>query len=339
MSKYTTEIRYICENAAGYDESKGYADVDEIIQKAIPSIFSFNVELFDEQYKNVLFSKILRHYYTREIGLETVGLWKLKLQTKLTEILPFYNQLYKSELLKFNPLYDTDLSTTQAGQKNGETNRNSEQSSIGQGSTQHTEEGNKHGTGTETDSSVTDGNTNTNSVAQSVGVNDRNSRINRDSSEVNNKDSTNYNLFSETPQGALTGVDEEEYLTDARKITEKTNQTNAKNDNETANDKTSSTTTGTEDNKGNYKENKESTLVRNDTEKNEVTGSSQSVNTGNVVSNGKDVFNSTEGYIIHVIGKRGDSSYSKLLQEFRKTFLNIDMMIIDELSELFMKLW
>ena len=41
MSKYTTEVRYICEVASGYDESKGFDDIDTIITAAIPSVFSF----------------------------------------------------------------------------------------------------------------------------------------------------------------------------------------------------------------------------------------------------------------------------------------------------------
>ena len=34
MSKYTTEVRYICEHYAGYDESKDFTSVAEIIEKA-----------------------------------------------------------------------------------------------------------------------------------------------------------------------------------------------------------------------------------------------------------------------------------------------------------------
>lgn len=36
---------------------------------------------------------ILRHYYMREIGLETVGLWRYHLETKLQEIMPWYTDL------------------------------------------------------------------------------------------------------------------------------------------------------------------------------------------------------------------------------------------------------
>ena len=141
MSKYTTEVRYICENAAGYKESKGYSDVDKIIEDSIPSIFSFDFPIFDDNYRNVLCTKILRHYYTREIGFETVGLWKLKLQTKLGEVMPYFNQLYKSELLKFNPLYDVDLNTTHVGDKSGENNN----SSINNKNLENSKEANRNG--------------------------------------------------------------------------------------------------------------------------------------------------------------------------------------------------
>ena len=102
MSKYTTEVRYICET---HGVGK---NVDEIISSSAPKIFDFNFPIFDESYRSVLCCKILKHYYTREIAHETVGLWKLRLNTVLNEVMPYYNQLYKSELLQFNPLYDVD---------------------------------------------------------------------------------------------------------------------------------------------------------------------------------------------------------------------------------------
>ena len=48
--------------------------------------------------------------------------------------------------------------------------------------------------------------------------------------------------------------------------------------------------------------------------------------------------NNFENYLESVLGWNGKSP-SKLLQEFRETFLNIDMMIIEELSDLFFGLW
>ena len=68
MSKYTTEVRFICEQASGLTESKGYNDTNSIIDLAIPKIFNFNFPIFDEGYRGVLERKILKHFYTREIG-------------------------------------------------------------------------------------------------------------------------------------------------------------------------------------------------------------------------------------------------------------------------------
>lgn len=109
MSVYTTEVRYICETANNLSNSAGYNSVNEIIKNALPSIFNFNFPIFDEKYRSVLETKILKHFYTREIGEETVGLWKLRLDTRLNEIMPYYNKLYMSELLEFNPLYTSKL--------------------------------------------------------------------------------------------------------------------------------------------------------------------------------------------------------------------------------------
>ena len=47
----------------------------------------------------------------------------------------------------------------------------------------------------------------------------------------------------------------------------------------------------------------------------------------------------TDNWIETIVGKQSTASYSKLLQEFRDTFLNIDVMIINDLSDLFMNLW
>lgn len=118
MSKYTTEVRFICETAAGYNESQGYDKIEEIISAARSKIFDFSYPLFDQNYKSVIETKILRHFYTREIGAETVGLWKHFLCRKMNEIMPYYNKLYKSELLEYNPFYDVDY--IREGNREGE---------------------------------------------------------------------------------------------------------------------------------------------------------------------------------------------------------------------------
>ena len=91
MSNYTTQVRYIVETLA--DE---HGTIESMIESAKTKIFADYWSTHNVDYKPVLEQKILRHYYTREIGLETVELWKLKLNTTLAEIIPKYNLLYKT---------------------------------------------------------------------------------------------------------------------------------------------------------------------------------------------------------------------------------------------------
>ncbi len=109
MANFTTEVRTICEYYAGFEESQERDKVSDVITAAMPKVFDFDFPIFDPTYKPVLERKILMHYYTREIALETVALWKLKLETRLNEIMPKYNKLYQLELLSYNPLWDVDL--------------------------------------------------------------------------------------------------------------------------------------------------------------------------------------------------------------------------------------
>lgn len=67
--------------------------------------------IFDENYRAPLNAKIIEHYYFREIGFETPQLFKRFLNRKMNEIMPFYNQLYKSTLEDFDPFTNYDMRT------------------------------------------------------------------------------------------------------------------------------------------------------------------------------------------------------------------------------------
>lgn len=54
MSKYTTEVRFICENAAGLIESLGEGAIEDIITRAAPKVFNFDFPIFDESYRLTL---------------------------------------------------------------------------------------------------------------------------------------------------------------------------------------------------------------------------------------------------------------------------------------------
>ena len=50
MSKYTTQVRFICETSANLTESSGFNDIEDILNKSWSKIFS-DFPIFDEQYR------------------------------------------------------------------------------------------------------------------------------------------------------------------------------------------------------------------------------------------------------------------------------------------------
>lgn len=106
MAVVTTKTKTICESVINYEYVSGRYNVDEIIEQAAPKIFDFPFPIYDETHRLELEKKILRRYYMREIGAETVGLWKLFMEDTLNEIMPKYNILYEAQAAKINPAYN-----------------------------------------------------------------------------------------------------------------------------------------------------------------------------------------------------------------------------------------
>lgn len=115
MAKYTTQLRTIVES---YSYNNFTLSVKQQIQLAIPQIFSFTFPIWNEQYRTTLEEKIILHYYTKEIGLETVGLWKLFLEERLNMIMPYYNNLYATTVKDYDYLSNTKVTESFDNDKN-----------------------------------------------------------------------------------------------------------------------------------------------------------------------------------------------------------------------------
>lgn len=74
--------------------------------------------------KEKLADQIIDHYYTREIGLETPALFKLKLKVALREIMEEKAPLIWTASLNINPLNEFEVTTVSngSGQNNSSTN-------------------------------------------------------------------------------------------------------------------------------------------------------------------------------------------------------------------------
>lgn len=269
MANYTTQLRTICESITGLTEGAGNDNTDSVIASARPLIFSFNYPVVTETPKEELETKIIRHYYMREIGCETYGQWKFFLENKMNEIMPYYNELYKSASLEFNPFEDVNYSKQHYGHEDGSSNSTNEY------------------------------------YNKNVRTNNTNDKTEYHSEDELVRDDTHWEYFSDTPQGAVNRIDVDgnNYLTNATK--------------NTADDTDTTTHSG-------YDELKKTGTITDDG------NDYRTINTG---------YGANDNYTDTVTGKMSAESYSSRLLEYRKTILNIDMMVIDELSDLFMNIY
>ena len=306
-SKYTTEVRYICEQKAGLQESVGFNNINSVLDKSWDKIFTTNWEIFDESYRKILCEKILRSYYTREICAETVGLWQLWLDSTLCEIMQTYNQLYKTTIYEFNPLYNTDMTTTFTKTVTG----NDSKTTTGNNSKWN-------------DMSTSSKNTKTDDyIVKDSSKTDSTSKGNTNSESSNNDTFDETNKFNDTPQGGVKGIESGNYLTDIRMISRTGTTTNSSDENSTSS--LNGTYTNENLNKG--------------TTVNEGTTRSNTSETGTSNASETGTSETTETWTEKVMGKNNSENYGQLLVEFRKSIINIDKMIIDELKPLFMQLW
>lgn len=93
MAVYTMTVRTILDNV-----ENGFPDLLHMDEYPI----------YDESHRDELNKKICDHYYYREIGFETVSMFYDRLLARLREVMPYYNELYRSADMEFNPLWTDD---------------------------------------------------------------------------------------------------------------------------------------------------------------------------------------------------------------------------------------
>lgn len=338
MARYTTQVRTICETVAGLSDSVGYTDVEAVLNDSWDKIFTA-FPIFDEAHRADLCKKILRHYYMDEIAFETYGLWQLAINTKLTEIMPQYNSLYKASAEIINPLHNKNLTRQYDGTSKG-TNKGTRTDNLTDTASATTT---ASGTDTRTDN-LTD--TNGGSVVTKSdskrtdalkAVTDNTSTSTTTSSASNN--SSNDSFTSDTPQGSLKDVKAGKYMTNAS-IGTSTGSTSGNDKNDTQSNNTVSNT-GTVSNAGTDTVTDNRTLTKTGTVKNtsadNTTSDSTVTKTGTVVNDGSD--SRTDVHTEMVTGYEGSMTYAELLKKYSDAVINIDMMIINDLSTMFMQIW
>lgn len=130
MAEYTMELRAMAHNN---------------------NVFTFDYDFYDEDLKPKFEQTFIEHYFFEEIGFETIDKFKYRLRARLNEIMPYYKQLYATELAskEVNFLLNKDLKETfireidnlNTTTSNVDSNSNSILNSTGTGINSDTPEG------------------------------------------------------------------------------------------------------------------------------------------------------------------------------------------------------
>lgn len=136
MSQYTTQVRFIVEMNSDPEQS-----ITKRCEQAAPSIFTDEWPFYDESKRLKFETDFLRHFYTSEIGCETVELWKLFLNDWLITNMPYYNARLAAVAKEFDFL-DTyeymEIGENELGENVGRTSNstsNAKDTNSGNGNT------------------------------------------------------------------------------------------------------------------------------------------------------------------------------------------------------------
>ena len=299
MSSYTMQLRTIIEQASQYETGLSHNERIEIGRK---KLFNFYYPIFDERYRKQFETNIIKEFYFKEIGFETEGRFLFELEHFLNLNMPYYNQLFESELIEFDPLESYSLETVSKREidsdktenKNNQLNTESETLGIDKNTGKQTTDTTNNQTHTEND-------------------------------KVTNKETGNeFNrqIFGDTPENRLrltTKADGTGVLEYATNITE--NTSSSKNDSDSQ---------------------RNSSSITDDKQKSTVDTTNDTNSSVNNQSNMNQTENNTENSDIDesfTESKRGSigvKTYSEMILEYRETFIRIEKMIYQEMKELFM---
>lgn len=346
----TIQLRKVIESFTDQDFAMSTRERIEIGRS---KVFDFDYPLFNENYRKEFETKFIREYYMRNIGVETFGLFKFYLENWLLINMPYYNKLYESELLKFDPLMNTQMTTTSNKQDmrtvDEAINELENRIKAIQLNTTKTEDNtlaiNKLKIDLDTLQKERSKLIDEDGLSNTVG--DSTSNDNGSSTQKIVDDNFKRTIKSDAPQDrlALTANDGEGVVEVATTIdedtinNEKTNTESSTNANVSHADGSETTSKNINENEDESQTvNRKSTNTDSETENKDQKLATSENETNNTT---KDVDRNTtsnfiEDYIENKVGKIGSQTYSKMLTEYRQSFMRIDKMIYEELADLFM---
>lgn len=243
MARYTLNLSEVCETMTGqkYEDQVGnpFDRIDNIATAALPYLFSDRYDLLDNDTdRETLEKMILEHYWEYEICTYTPSDFILRLNRKLREIAPLYNQRYASAKMEY-PVFD-DVNYTRVATNNDTYNETSGGSSIrnenGSGTDTETHSGSDTGTkvhtGSDTDTKTYTGKYNVSAADTGTdtfnkGSWESNSTLTETADATSTTSShgesegevTNWAYNNDTPENTVGGITNMDYLTSYGKTT------------------------------------------------------------------------------------------------------------------------
>ena len=129
MSKYSLQLRWLVEQTLA--DAK-LPNIEANWHAAYDKLGLADYPIFDETYRETLNNKIIRHYWAYEIGSETSGLFRWNLRDAMFMIMPYYNQMYLSEITAkgIQPLIDHTRTITEDATGTASNNANTSATST-----------------------------------------------------------------------------------------------------------------------------------------------------------------------------------------------------------------
>ena len=191
MSKYTMELRTLFEPVVFNPPLYSREEVEGFFKDYELSDYLTNnqIEVINNAgiwNKNKLAKKIVDHYYTREIGFETIGLFIHYVKVTMQEIMEEYLPLIYTNSIEYDPLVNVDYTETFGRTKEIENEGNSDSTSSSNSSSLGVNSDTPQGQISK--ASILAGN-----YASSTGANENETSVSSNSNnESNSKENENY---------------------------------------------------------------------------------------------------------------------------------------------------
>lgn len=300
-----------------------------------------NYPIFSESHRQELNEKIVNHFRYREIGFETIHQFIFALNRKMFEVMPFYNQLYESEELEISAL--TNYSYDEISKKTG----NDLLEKTGTDINKQTGDSTRTDTGTQTNEQTGADKQTFEDVKNKTTYGSNENENTTTTSGVTHGQTTttqgtdsSKKVHSDTPQGMLSAnfPESANYASDA----DVSKNTNSSTVTQGGTDSTSGTVKGTKGKSGSDESVQSGSIVTTHDTQGKLTNdltSKNEFNADNTITYGSNAKQNYDNQLsTNKQGYQGISP-SELLQKYRDTFLNIDMLVISELEELFISIF